>query len=64
MWTNIQYKITWAFLSTCPYLHERVIPPPGDTLSGFFIPGGVNIGFNLFGLLLNSILNQMLKGSD
>lgn len=35
------------------YLRERVTPPQGDTLNGFFVPGGVNIGFNLPGLLLN-----------
>ena len=37
------------------YLRERVTPPTGDTLNGFFIPGGVNIGFNLPGLLLNQV---------
>ncbi|KAL8848824.1 MAG: hypothetical protein Q9221_006163 [Calogaya cf. arnoldii] len=35
------------------YLRERVTPKHGDTLNGFFIPAGVNIGFNLPGLLLN-----------
>lgn len=39
------------------YLRERVTPPAGDTLSGFDIPGGVNIGFNLPGLLLNRVFN-------
>ncbi|KAF4634721.1 hypothetical protein G7Y89_g3383 [Cudoniella acicularis] len=37
------------------YLRERVTPPQGDILSGHFIPGGVNIGFNLPGLLLNPV---------
>lgn len=35
------------------YLRERVTPPTGDTLNGFVLPGGVNVGFNLPGLLLN-----------
>lgn len=28
-------------------LRERITPPEGDNLNGYFIPGGVNIGFNL-----------------
>jgi cytochrome P450 len=39
------------------YLRERVTPPQGDTLSGFFVPGGVNIGFNLPGLLLDPVFD-------
>ena len=35
------------------YLRERVTPPEGDMLNGMFVPGGVNVGFNLPGLLLN-----------
>ena len=37
------------------YLRERVTPAQGDTLNGFFIPGGVNVGLNLPGLLLNQV---------
>ncbi|KAL8869935.1 MAG: hypothetical protein Q9174_003899, partial [Haloplaca sp. 1 TL-2023] len=37
------------------YLRERVTPKDGDTLNGFLIPAGVNIGFNLPGLLLNEV---------
>lgn len=32
-------------------LRERVTPPEGDTFQGHFIPGGVNIGLNMRGLL-------------
>ena len=39
------------------YLRERVTPKQGDSLNGFFIPAGVNVGFNLPGLLLNDIFN-------
>ena len=35
------------------YLRERVTPPEGDTINGMPVPGGVNVGFNLPGLLLN-----------
>ena len=34
-------------------LRERVTPLEGDTLNGQFIPGGVNIGLNAWGLQLN-----------
>ena len=27
-------------------LRDRVVPPPGDTIDGHFIPGGTNIGLN------------------
>ena len=37
------------------YLRERVTPKDGDTLNGYPIPAGVNIGFNLPGLLLNNV---------
>ncbi|KAL8769420.1 MAG: hypothetical protein Q9209_004648 [Squamulea sp. 1 TL-2023] len=37
------------------YLRERVTPAHGDNLNGFSIPAGVNIGFNLPGLLLNDV---------
>ncbi|KAL9639808.1 MAG: hypothetical protein Q9204_000948 [Flavoplaca sp. TL-2023a] len=37
------------------YLRERVTPKDGDTLNGYPIPAGVNIGFNLPGLLLNDV---------
>jgi cytochrome P450 len=43
------------------YLRERVTPPQGDTLSGFKLPGGVNIGFNLPGLLLNPVFEPDAK---
>jgi cytochrome P450 len=36
-------------------LRERVTPSEGDTLQGHFIPGGVNIGLNMRGLLLNEV---------
>ena len=37
------------------YLRERVTPPGGDHLNGHYIPGGVNIGVNLPGILLNDV---------
>ena len=43
------------------YLRERVTPPSGDTLNGVFVPGGVNIGFNLPGLLLNGVFGPDAK---
>ncbi|KAL8902778.1 MAG: hypothetical protein Q9207_004386 [Kuettlingeria erythrocarpa] len=39
------------------YLRERVTPEHGDTLNGFSIPAGVNVGFNLPGLLLNEVFS-------
>ncbi|KAI9783035.1 MAG: hypothetical protein M1816_001612 [Peltula sp. TS41687] len=36
-------------------LRERVTPPEGDTIRGHYIPGGVNIGLNMRGLLLNEV---------
>ncbi|KAL8707944.1 MAG: hypothetical protein Q9220_007087 [cf. Caloplaca sp. 1 TL-2023] len=34
-------------------LRERLVPPQGDTICGYEVPGGVNIGFNTKGLLRN-----------
>ena len=34
-------------------LRERLIPHQGDTICGFYIPGGVNVGLNTKGLLRN-----------
>ena len=36
-------------------LRERVTPPQGDTINGYYIPGGVNIGLNMRGLLMNKV---------
>ena len=35
-------------------LRERVVPPDGDTASGYWVPPNVNIGFNTKGLLRNA----------
>ena len=35
------------------YLRERVTPEGGDVLNSYALPGGVNVGFNLPGLLIN-----------
>ena len=43
------------------YLRERVTPRGGDTLNGVFVPGGVNVGFNLPGLLLNDVFEPDAK---
>lgn len=34
-------------------LRERVIPPGGDTLGGFFLPAGTFVGLNAWGVQLN-----------
>ncbi|KAL8910993.1 MAG: hypothetical protein Q9171_003762 [Xanthocarpia ochracea] len=34
-------------------LRERVTPPEGDIIDGHHIPGGVNVGLNMRGVLLN-----------
>ena len=36
-------------------LRERVTPPEGDIINGHHVPGGVNIGLNMRGVLLNDI---------
>ncbi|MCJ1404234.1 hypothetical protein MMC11_007459 [Xylographa trunciseda] len=36
-------------------LRERTTPPEGDTINGFYIPGGVNIGLNMRGVLLDKV---------
>ena len=43
------------------YLRERVTPPSGDILNDVFVPGGVNIGFNLPGLLLDGVFGPDAK---
>lgn len=34
-------------------LRERVVPPGGDTLGGFHLPGGTFVGLNAWGVQLN-----------
>ena len=36
-------------------LRERVTPPEGDVISGYKVPGGVNIGLNMRGVLLSEV---------
>ena len=36
-------------------LRERVTPPEGDIISGYRVPGGVNVGLNMRGILLNEV---------
>lgn len=36
-------------------LRERVTPPEGDVISGYKVPGGVNIGLNMRGILLSEV---------
>lgn len=36
-------------------LRERVTPPEGDVINGHHIPGGVNVGLNMRGVLLNEV---------
>lgn len=39
-------------------LRERVTPPEGDNINGHHVPGGVNIGLNMRGVLLNEIFGN------
>lgn len=39
-------------------LRERVTPPEGDFLNGFFVPGGVNVGFNLRAMQRNKVFGS------
>lgn len=36
-------------------LRERVVPSGGDMLNGHFVPGGVNVGINMTGSLLDQV---------
>lgn len=36
-------------------LRERVTPPEGDVINGHQVPGGVNVGLNMRGVLLNEV---------
>lgn len=36
-------------------LRERVTPPEGDIINGHHVPGGVNIGLNMRGVLLSEV---------
>lgn len=38
-------------------LRERVTPPGGDTINGHHVPGGVNIGLNMRGVLLSRVFD-------
>jgi cytochrome P450 len=42
-------------------LRERVVPAKGDTLGGYYIPGGTQIGLNLPGLLTNEVFGPDAK---
>ena len=39
-------------------LRERITPPEGDFLREFFIPGGVNVGFNLRAMQRNKVFGS------
>ena len=39
-------------------LRERMTPPEGDVINGFHIPGGVKIGLNMRGVLLNEVFGS------
>ncbi|KAI9796326.1 MAG: hypothetical protein M1835_004317 [Candelina submexicana] len=39
-------------------LRERVTPPQGDIINGHHIPGGVNVGLNMRGVLLNEVFGS------
>lgn len=40
-------------------LRARITPPEGDHLNGYFVPGGVNVGFNL-----RAMQRHQVYGSD
>lgn len=39
-------------------LRERTVPPEGDYINGFRIPGGTRIGFNTWGLQLDKLFGE------
>lgn len=39
-------------------LREHLVPPEGDWYNGIFIPGGTFVGFNAWGLQLNSVFGD------
>ncbi|MCJ1309751.1 hypothetical protein MMC25_003412 [Agyrium rufum] len=39
-------------------LRERVVPPQGNTILGYNVPGGTYVGFNAWGLQLNPLFGE------
>ncbi|MCJ1251287.1 hypothetical protein MMC30_008519 [Trapelia coarctata] len=39
-------------------LRERMVPPEGDYINGYRVPGGTYIGFNTWGTQLNEIFGE------
>ena len=39
-------------------LRERVTPPEGDYIGGYHVPGGVNIGLNMRGVLRDKVFGS------
>ena len=39
-------------------LRERVTPPEGDIINGHQVPGGVNVGLNMRGVLLDGVFGH------
>ncbi|OTB03602.1 hypothetical protein M426DRAFT_12320 [Hypoxylon sp. CI-4A] len=52
---RVSQPITNAQAKTLPYLQtglaSKEVPPEGDTINGYFVPGGTGIGVNPFSLL-------------